>query len=104
MMFCISSSLILDNPWIIYPTFPAIIYPLFTCESQPVQTGEVLQLLTGHTTDPVLPEVQGPQLGQAGDVAGDVVQVVVVQGQVLQHGGALEQAGGQHSQSVVIQR
>ena len=97
-MFCICSSLILDNPWIIYPTF------LFTCESQPVQTGEVLQLLTGHTTDPVLPEVQGPQLGQAGDVAGDVVQVVVVQGQVLQHGGALEQAGGQHSQSVVIQR
>ena len=99
MMFCFCSSLILDNPWFfIYPTF------LFTCESQPVQTGEVLQLLAGHTTNSVLPEVQGPQLGQAGDVAGDVVQVVVVQGQVLQHGGALEQARGKHSESVVIQR
>ena len=93
----VCSSLIRDNPWLMYPTF------LFTCESQPVQTGEVLQLLTRHLTNPVLPEVQRPKLGQAGDVAGDVVQVIVVQGQVLQHGGALEQPRRQHRQSVVVQ-
>ena len=65
---------------------------LSTCESQPVQTCEILQLLARHLADPVLPEVQRPQLVEAGDVAGDVVQVVVVKGEVLQHRGALEQA------------
>ena len=80
-----------------------MVYIFSTCESQPVQTGQILQLLARHLSDPVLPEVQGPQLVEARDVTGDVVQVVVVQGQVLEHGGALEQARGQHSQSVVIQ-
>ena len=65
---------------------------------------EVLQLVAQHRPDPVLAQVEGPQLGEGGDVLRDGVQVVVVEGEVLQQGGALEQAGGEEAQSVVVQR
>ena len=56
-----------------------------------------------HRPDPVLPQVEGPQLGETGDVLRDGVQVVVVEGQVLQQRRALQQAGGQEGQAIVVQ-
>ena len=67
---------------------------LVACQAEAVQAVEVLQLVGQHGPDPVLPQVEGPQLGEGGDVLRDGVQVVVVEGEVLQQRGALQEAGG----------
>ena len=77
---------------------------LVACQTEAVEAVEVLQLVAQHGPDPVLAQVQGPQLGEAGDVLRDGVQVVVVEGEVLQERGALQEAGGEQGQPVVVQR
>ena len=59
--------------------------------------------MTDNTGDSVLAKVQRPELVEAGNVAGDVVQVVVVEGEVLQHGTARKQPQGEDGQPVVVQ-
>ena len=60
-------------------------------------------MLSHHPGDPVLPQVQCPQFAQASNVTGNLIQEVVVESQVLQHGGASEESQGEDSQSVVVQ-
>ena len=60
-------------------------------------------MLTYNTGDSVFSEVQCPQFVEAGNVTGNIVKIVVVQSEVLEHGAAGEQAQGEDGQSVVVQ-
>ena len=75
---------------------------LVSGQAKAVEAGEVLQLLAEDGPDPVLPEVESPQLGQSVDVLRDGVQVVVVESEVLQQRTAGEEAGREDGQSVVV--
>ena len=81
---------------------PSDLTQLVSGQAKAVEAGEVLQLLAEDGPDPVLPEVEGPQLGQSVDVLRDGVQVVVVEGEVLQQRTAGEEAGREDGQSVVV--
>ena len=72
-------------------------------QPEAVEAVQVLQLLAEDGPDPVLPEVEGPELGERVDVLGDGVQVVVVESEVLQERTAGQEARGEEGEPVVVQ-
>ena len=87
---------------VVFKDSAANLSQLVPCQAETIEAGEVLQLLAEDRPDPVLPEVEGPQLGQSVDVLRDCVQVVVVESEVLQQRTAGEEAGREDGQSVVV--